>query len=221
MELAKEFIGQVVSLKYIERDVKTHYSKGKTKRYVLETLMKECKQGMVKTKDLHRVNLLMNKVDFDNHIIDIGDKIKIKNGRWLAKFLTYRIYDEKKLKGLKGTFLKTDEKGNIYYEVVVNSYILNSEDGDWEIKKKVSELNYATIPYSKIKFFITQEEFKEKILVFFLEDYEIEKIKLYNGNIVDFTYLRASNKIDSKKVYVKIIEEKNQVIFKEVENSES
>ena len=217
MELTSRFLCTIQFVRYVEKPSRPFDNTDVN--YIAEAIVKESKRGCNNIKESHKVHLYMDKVDFDRHIISVGDRVLIDNARWICYPLEYTNYNPDFIKKHKGSKLRKNEKGKTYYCDTVYTYVIRAEIGDWKIVKKNAYPYHCIIPY--IRVFLpmdNRQDFDNDMFGWFLEDYEFEKVKDLNGYNTDIDFYKGKNKIGHKKILIATDEEINYLGCKVVDN---
>ena len=217
MEITSSFMCNILQVRYMERKAIRKFNTGSDVCYVAEAIVKESKRGCISIKETHKVHFYMNKVDFDRHIISVGDRVLIKHAEWRCRYIDYKNYCPDFIREHKGSKLRKDEKGKTYYYDIINSYVVVANIDEWQIVKRRSYLGHCYIPAINLSLPMEDEkDFKQEIFGWFLEDYEFEKVKPVNNSIVYIRYYKGRNVKAEKNILIALDEENNYMGCKEI-----
>lgn len=200
--------------------------------YVCNAQIKEVGQGLSKSFRNHQAQIFLSKEDFDNKIIEKGDRILIKdNATWypMGK-VDYITYDPKKIEKHDKSELQIDSKGRTYAKTTIFPYVIRVKKDQFKIDCKWFDKDYCTVVSSRIKLPLEdQKQFeKETELAFYLEKEEFERLEPLNTENVQVISYHYNQKKKEKtmELFAMFDKENNAYILslkdvtKESQNSE-
>lgn len=174
--------------------------------YMCNTTVSEIGRGMGKFKTFHNIVFILNEQEFAEKCIEKNDRITIMpTAKWKSTKLEYKSYNPEMINKADKSKLKSDEKGKTYYEDVVFAYKVKCRANDWQMETKWYDQYYCTIKDSRIKLPLEEKkQFSNKVLEFFLDDDEVNKIKEFSGKTCTLLGYGNGNKFDEKQVDVNL-----------------
>lgn len=201
------FKADVISMTYQQFETKQQKQDEDPIIYVCRANVKETGQGMSKAKWYHNISLYLSKDEFDDKIIEVGDRLEISDrAKWRPlKKVEIRTYNPEKLKKSDKSKLKVDEKGRTYASNPVFPYEIKAKIGDWKIDSKMGDRDFCIIAGTTLKLPITEKETYEATAIdYFLDENENDAIASYNGQNVTIKFYKGNVKQGEKTMHVTI-----------------
>lgn len=166
--------------------------------YNANVIVEEKTQGRKfgKRKKLYNINLWISKEQFENKVLDIGDRIRIKKGKLVTDPQPIIIYDFEKIKEYPKRYITRTEKGLASVKLNIIACKISVEENGWELVKKCNMAYYFNLSseesksISKIHFYVKdkKELLEKNNYDFYLEKEEAEQLSDYSNKLVDLSF---------------------------------
>ena len=195
------FKADVSSVKYSSFENKNAQTKETEPTiYVCNAQIREVGQGLAKSFRNHQLQIFLSKEEFDNKIIEKGDRLLIKDkATWFPMGkVDYITYDPKKIEKHDKSELQLDSQGRTYAKTTIYPYIIRVKEGQFKINCKWFDKDYCTVVSSRIKLPLdSQNQFeKEDELAFYLDKDEYDKLEplsTQNVQVISYHYNQKKN----------------------------
>ena len=206
------FYAEIISVKYLKIENKIKQNKDfEPEIYICNANIKELGRGLAKSHQYHQVQFQLNRQDFDDKILEKGDRVQIMdNATWYPQGkMEYKTYDAKKIEKYDKSQLFIDEKGRTYAKTTAYPYIIKVKPEQFKVTTKWYDQNYCCIKSSRVKLpldskkqFQTENEFN-----FFLDEEEYQKLCNYHGCTAFVVAYHCGNKFDEKEMSVVLVKD--------------
>lgn len=175
--------------------------------YICRANVKETGQGLARAKWYHNVSLFLTKEEFDNQIVEVGDRLDIsERAKWHPlKKTEIRTYNVEKLKNANKSKFKVDENGRTYALNYIYPYEVKAKIGDWKIDSKMGDRDYCLIDGTTLKLPITEKSsYSSDTIDYFLDENEKNAIASYIGQNATVKFYKSKVKSGEKTMRIAV-----------------